>query len=207
MKCPACGSASAPIAAVCHVCWTPLKKQAPAARPSPAVRAPVPAAPWTPYLAGAALLFLLMAPLRGRLMSLLRPLDFVNLAFHEGGHVLFGLPGWRFLMVAGGTAMQLLLPAAAVVHFLKRSERLSAWVCLFWVGQNLLGIGHYAADARAQLLDLVAGGVHDWTYLLECAGLLRHDAGIGAGIQIGGCAVMAVSVAGAARELCEKRQA
>lgn len=176
-----------------------MTKKAPPARPAPAVRAAVPAAPWQPYAAGAALLFLLMIPLRERLLAALWPLDFVNLAFHEGGHVLFGLPGWRFLMVAGGTVMQLLLPAAAVVHFLKRGERLSAWVCLFWVGQNLLGIGHYAADARAQRLDLVAGGVHDWTYLLECAGLLVHDAGVGAGVQVAGCAVMAAAVAGGVR--------
>jgi hypothetical protein len=64
------------------------------------------------------------------------------------------------------------------------------------IGQNFLGIGRYVADARAQLLDLVAGGVHDWTYLLETVGLLIHDEGIGRGVQILGCLIMAFAAAG-----------
>lgn len=201
MNCSSCGCANADIALFCQVCSRLLVPKAPHARPSPVIRYDEPAF-WTPpYFAAAGLLFLAMVPLRGRLMSALWPLDFVNLAFHEGGHVLFGLLGNRFIMVAGGTAMQVLLPAAAVVHFLKRGEKLSACACLFWVGQNFLGIGHYAADARAQLLDLVAGGVHDWTYLLEAVGLLTRDAGTGAALQIFGCLIMAVSAAAGARVL------
>jgi len=195
MNCPSCGCANADVALFCQVCSRLLvEKKAPCARPSPVVRFDAPAF-WTPpYAAAAGLLFLLMIPLRARLMSAFWLLDFVNLAFHEGGHILFGLLGSRFILVAGGTLMQLLLPAAAVVHFLKRGEKLSACACLFWVGQNFLGIGHYAADARAQLLDLVAGGVHDWTYLLETVGLLTRDVGTGAALQILGCLIMAVAV-------------
>lgn len=197
MKCPSCGNANADIAAVCHVCSEVLLKKKPAVRPAPIARRPE--SPVAPYAAGAGLLFLLLIPLRQRVMGFFWPLDFVNLAFHEGGHILFGLLGSRFIMVAGGTAMQLLLPAAAAVHFLKRGEKVSAWVCLFWVGQNFLGIGHYAADARAQRLDLVAGGVHDWTYLFETTGLLIHDVGLGAALQIFGCLVMALAAAGGVR--------
>jgi len=183
MKCPSCGIANAETAAFCRIC------KASTAPPF-----------WTaPYAAAAGLLFLAMIPLRPLLMSLLRPLDLANLAFHEGGHVVFGLLGSRFIMVAGGTLMQLLMPAAAVVHFLKRGEKTSACVCLFWVGQNFLDIGRYAADARAQRLDLIAGGVHDWTYLLEIVGLLRHDIGVGATFQILGCLIMAVAVVAGAR--------
>lgn len=183
MNCPSCGIANAPTAVVCRVCSA-----------STARRFFSP-----PYVAAAGLLFLAMIPLRARLMSLFWPLDLVNLAFHEGGHVIFGLLGARFIMVAGGTLMQLLMPAAAAVHFLKRGEKASACACLFWVGQNFLGIGRYAADARAQQLDLVAGGVHDWTYLLEVAGLLTRDAGVGAAFQIFGCLIMAVAAVAGAR--------
>ncbi|MBI2384699.1 MAG: hypothetical protein HYV14_01675 [Elusimicrobia bacterium] len=155
---------------------------------------------WTPpYIAGAVLFFAVMVPARQWLMRAFWLPDFVNLAFHEGGHVVFGLLGARFIMVAGGTLMQLLLPGAAMLHFLKRGERLSACVALFWLGQNFLGIGHYVADARAQQLDLVAGGVHDWTYLLETAGLLTHDVGLGAAVQVIGCLVMAVAVSAGVR--------
>lgn len=185
MNCPSCGIANAEAAAYCRVC------SASTARPF-----------WSPpYIAAAGLLFLALIPLRARLMSLFWPLDLVNLAFHEGGHIIFGLValGNRFILVAGGTLMQLLMPAAAAVHFLKRGEKVSVYVCLFWVGQNFLGIGHYAADARAQQLDLIAGGVHDWTYLLETVRLLRHDIGVGAAFQIFGCLIMAVSAIAGAR--------
>lgn len=129
-------------------------------------------------------------------MDALWLLDFVNLAFHEGGHMVFGFLGSRFIMVAGGTGMQLLIPAAAARHFILRGERASACAALCWLGQNCLGIGKYVADARAQQLDLLAGGVHDWTYLLETTGLLIHDEGIGRAIQVLGCLIMAFAAAG-----------
>jgi hypothetical protein len=67
---------------------------------------------------------------------------------------------------------------------------------LCWFGQNFLGIGNYIADARAQRLDLVAGGVHDWTYLLETTGLLIHDEGIGRAVQLLGCLIIAFTATG-----------
>jgi hypothetical protein len=178
------------------------------ARPTPAF-APVAAAAhpfWTPpYVAATVLLFAVMVPARQWLMSVFWLPDFVNLAFHEGGHIIFGVLGLRFIMVAGGTLMQLLLPGAAMLHFLKRGERLSSCVALFCLGQNFLGIGHYVADARAQQLELVAGGVHDWTYLLETTGLLIHDVGLGAAAQIFGCLVMAVALAAGVRSYFEPK--
>ena len=200
MNCPKCGTAADEQAAYCGVCYEVLRKaRAPAAASSPRAAAPAAEAArgWTnPVIAGALALFAMLVPFRGRVMNALWILDMVNLAFHEGGHIIFGLLGSRFIMVCGGTAMQLLLPAAAAWHFYRRGERASACGALWWFGQNFLGIGHYIADARAQQLDLVAGGVHDWTYLLETVGLLIHDEGIGRAVQILGCLVMAFSAAG-----------
>jgi hypothetical protein len=203
MLCPKCGNAAAEQDAYCGVCHEVLRKAG-----AGSAQTAVPASPvtgqalraqgaWTPPVVAAALaLFAVLVPFREHLMRALWFLDFVNLAFHEGGHIVFGLLGNRFILVCGGTAMQLLLPAAAAAHFYKRGERASACAALWWFGQNFLGIGHYVADARAQLLDLVAGGVHDWTYLLETMGLLIHDEGIGKAVQILGCLVMAFSLAG-----------
>ena len=205
MNCPACGTAADDQAAYCGVCYEVLRKVRSSAAASPPP-ASAPAAPgrtattasgWTPPVIAAALaLFAVLVPFRDRVMRALGLLDFVNLAFHEGGHIVFGLLGNRFIMVCGGTAMQLLLPAAAAWHFYQRDERASACGALWWFGQNFLGIGRYVADARAQLLDLVAGGVHDWTYLLETTGLLIHDEGIGRAVQILGCLIMALAAAG-----------
>ncbi|MEK7381999.1 MAG: zinc ribbon domain-containing protein [Elusimicrobiota bacterium] len=202
MNCPSCGNANAADASFCQVCYEILGKKAAFTLPAPVSPPVAVAAPpfWTPpSIAAAVLLFAVMVPARQWLMRAFWLPDFVNLAFHEGGHIIFGLLGARFIMVAGGTLTQLLLPGAAMLHFLKRGERLSACVALFWLGQNFLGIGRYVADARAQQLDLVAGGVHDWTYLLETTGLLIHDVGLGAVVQIFGCLVMAVAASAGIR--------
>lgn len=208
MNCPSCGNANAADASFCQVCSEVLGKKISSVRPTPASPpAAVVASPfWTPlYGAAAVLLFAVMVPARQWLMRVFWLPDFVNLAFHEGGHVIFGLLGVRFIMVAGGTMTQLLLPGAAMLHFLKRGERVSACVALFWLGQNFLGIGHYVADARAQQLDLLAGGVHDWTYLLETTGLLIHDVGLGAAVQIFGCLVMSVAASAGVRSYFEPK--
>ena len=209
MNCPSCGNANASDAAFCQVCYEVLGKKASPPRSPPGTAPKGEASPafWTPpYLAAAVLLFAVMVPARQWLMRLFWLPDFVNLAFHEGGHIIFGLLGVRFIMVAGGTLMQLLLPGAAMLHFLKRGEKISACITLFWLGQNFLGIGHYVADARAQQLDLLAGGVHDWTYLLETTGVLIHDEGLGAAVQIFGCLVMAVSAVAAIRVYSQTRE-
>jgi hypothetical protein len=53
---------------------------------------------WTPPVITAALAqFLVLAAFRERVMGALWPLDFVNLAFHEGGHIIFGLLGNRLI--------------------------------------------------------------------------------------------------------------
>jgi hypothetical protein len=199
MNCPKCGTAAAEQDAYCGVCYEVLRKAPPPVRAPAAARQTTAKAEsgWTPPVIAAALaLFAVLVPFRDGVMHALWILDFVNLAFHEGGHIVFGLLGNRFIMVCGGTAMQLLMPAAAAWHFYQRGERASACGALWWFGQNMLGIGNYAADARAQLLDLVAGGVHDWTYLLETMGVLIHDVGIGRAVQILGCLIMAFSAAG-----------
>ncbi|MDO8585406.1 MAG: hypothetical protein Q7T82_00010 [Armatimonadota bacterium] len=195
MLCPSCRNENAAEAAFCEVCSEVLRKSAGAAQTvAVPARAQVVAVKRdfpSPVLLGAAVaLFLVFCVIRPWLAAVFQPLDWVNLAFHEGGHIIFGVLGSRFIMVLGGTLMQLLLPAAAGVHFWTRSQRVSAVLMLVWLGQNFFGIGKYIADARAQQLELVAGGVHDWTYLLETVGLLTHDVGIGRGAEIFGCLVM-----------------
>jgi len=122
-------------------------------------------------------------------------LDGADLLIHEAGHPIFGLLGNQWLTAAGGTILQLLMPLAFWRDFRRRDQPRSALVCLAWVGQNFLHIGRYAADARAQDLPLVGGGVHDWTYLLETVGLLTHDIGVGMTFDLIGCALIAYSVA------------
>jgi len=116
------------------------------------------------------------------------PIDFVNLAFHEAGHVIFGFMP-KFIMMLAGTIFQLALPAVCAVSFKHDGSRLGFWVMMWWIGENLLNISGYIADARRQQLPLVGGGEHDWTYLLGEIGLLPNNLGLAKLVFLLGTAV------------------
>jgi hypothetical protein len=116
----------------------------------------------------------------------LRILDDANLAFHEAGHMFFGVLG-EALGLYGGTLGQLVFPTvAAVTFFLVRREPASLALALAWFGQNLTNIARYAADARTQELPLVGGGEHDWTNILGRWNALGADQTVAAVFRIGG---------------------
>lgn len=100
-------------------------------------------------------------------------LDGVNLVFHEAGHVLFSLFGGT-VMLLGGSAMQVLVPAACAGVFLWRRDRYSAGLVSLWTGQSLAGVSAYMRDAPTRALDLITGDpdTHDWWQLLDGAGAL-----------------------------------
>ncbi len=103
--------------------------------------------------------------------------DDANFAVHEAGHPLVGVFSAR-LAVYGGTLAQLLFPAACMVEFWRRRETLSYALCGIWLGQSLLNVARYMADARAMGLPLAGFGehsLHDWNLILSRWGLLRED--------------------------------
>lgn len=107
----------------------------------------------------------------------------VNLAFHEGGHVIFGLFGWRFLQVLGGSLGQILMPLICAAAFLiQNRDPFGASVGLWWAAQNFMDLAPYIGDARTLDLPLLGGvtgkdveDYHDWEYLLRTTGWLQHD--------------------------------
>ena len=107
-------------------------------------------------------------------------IDNADLVIHEAGHFFFILFG-KFIYTLGGTLMQILLPSLIIWSFVRNSYRTGAQVGLLWLGQNLINISVYAADARAQALPLLGGNkvYHDWTYLLGTTNLLQYDMGVG----------------------------
>ena len=129
----------------------------------------------------------------------------ITLGFHEMGHAFFSLFGNRILTTAGGTIFQLGVPLAAAVYLgVRQRDPFGAAVCVFWLGTALVEAGHYAADARAQALDLVSpfGAVdvdsHDWTVMLMRVGKLSKDRQIGAFIAgLGRVVLIGSIVAGA----------
>ncbi len=103
-------------------------------------------------------------------------IDYINLLIHEGGHGVFKVFG-RFIYTLGGTLMQIIIPSMFVIYYWIKKKKFLTQTFLVWLGENLMNIGVYAADARAQKLPLLGGNkvYHDWTWLLSQTGLLEQD--------------------------------
>lgn len=99
------------------------------------------------------------------------------LAVHEAGHVVLAL----FMSEAGvygGTLFQLLFPVLFMHHAMQRGQATALAASGVWLGESLLGVAAYMADARARNLPLVSfsgEGAHDWETIFSRWGLLQHD--------------------------------
>jgi hypothetical protein len=125
----------------------------------------------------------------------LRVVDDANLAFHEAGHMFFGVLG-EALGLYGGTLGQLVFPTVAAATFwLVRREPASLALAAAWFGQNLTNIARYAADARTQALPLVGGGEHDWTHILGRWDAISSDQSVAAVFRISGWLIVLAAAA------------
>ena len=132
--------------------------------------------------------------------GLARWFDLVFVPVHEGGHLLFGWFGNKWLMVAGGTLLQLFVPLALAVYFAFRRELIGTAFCAFFFFEQFLPVATYMADARSQSLTYVTVGdpdlaEHDWFYLFSQAGVVDHDLQIGAAVRVLGWIGMLAVVA------------
>jgi len=111
----------------------------------------------------------------------------LNLAIHEAGHLVFRFAG-EFIMMAGGTILQLAAPLASAVMFLRMPDYFAVCVTGVWLSTNLYNVATYVGDARAQALPLVTVGggdvMHDWHYLLSRMHLLAWDTTLAALLRI-----------------------
>jgi hypothetical protein len=119
--------------------------------------------------------------------------DFLNLPIHETGHLVFAWGGAQ-LAALGGTLGQLLLPLVFAVHFWRRRDPVGTGSMIWWCGQSGINVARYIADARAQVLPLVGGGEHDWTYLLGEWGLLARDGDVARSVRTLAVGVMVLGI-------------
>jgi hypothetical protein len=104
-------------------------------------------------------------------------LDNVDLPIHETGHLLFR-PFGEFMTIAGGSLFQVIMPLIFFAYFAWKRQFYSAAIVALWVGQSILNVHVYAADAVVMQLVLTSGftgsegSFHDWNYLLTATGLL-----------------------------------
>jgi hypothetical protein len=105
-------------------------------------------------------------------------------------------PFGEFLMVSGGSLFQVIVPAVFVGYFVWQRSYYSAAIVLFWVGQSVLNVWVYAADAIVMKLVLTSGftgsegSFHDWNYLLSTTGLLSSTNMVAAVIRLVGTLVI-----------------
>lgn len=135
--------------------------------------------PWEPVgteqLVGVALLAaLVVALLLGGDPTWTPILDDANLAFHEGGHLVFRLFG-RTAELYGGVLGQLAFPLAAAAIFFTRRQAHGVAGAAVWGFQNLFNIARYMGDARARELPLVGGTEHDFEHIFTRWGVLDRD--------------------------------
>ncbi len=106
-------------------------------------------------------------------------LDHLNLLFHEGGHGVFSFFG-KFIYTLGGTLMQIIIPSLFIFYFYTNNQKIGIQISLIYLAENLMNIGVYVSDARAQRLHLIGKGTyHDWTFLLRKTNMLEYDQFIG----------------------------
>ena len=121
-------------------------------------------------------------------------LDNVDLAIHETGHLIFRILG-EFMGIAGGSLFQVILPAVFVGYFIWQRSYYSAAIVTLWVGQSILNVWVYAADAVKMQLVLTSGftgtegSFHDWNYLLTATGLLDSTKTVAGLIRLVGTSV------------------
>jgi len=154
--------------------------------------------------------FLLILLVRWTLIFLLWPmrqdvigasfLHTISIPFHEAGHILFA-PFGELMTAFGGSALQVLVPAACAIAFMTTSlDPFAAAVCWWWAGENLLDVALYIDDARSLQLVLLGGHTgaevegHDWERILQMTGTLHLDHRIAAVVQWTGAVVMAASI-------------
>jgi hypothetical protein len=115
--------------------------------------------------------------------------DLAFIPIQEGGHLPFRFFGGEWMMVAGGTLLQLFVPVALAVNIAFRRPGLGTAFCAFFFFEPLLPISVYRVGARAQEPPLLTGGdsddvIPDWFGLFSHAGLLQHDTQIAAAFRI-----------------------
>lgn len=130
-----------------------------------------------------------------------RLIDGANLLIHEAGHIFFR-PFGEFMMIAGGSLFQVILPAVFVGYFIWKQKRYSAAMVLFWVGESILNVSVYAGDSLARQLPLIGGedSLHDWNYMLGVLGILKQTSKIAGLVRLLGTLTILLAIGWAIRE-------
>jgi hypothetical protein len=110
-------------------------------------------------------------------------LSYVDIGFHELGHLVFSwVPG--LFPAFAGSLVQVAVPIGLAVYFLVRRESYGSGLMFAWAATSAANVSVYAADAPFQQLSLLGNGRHDWAWILGSLGHLDWAGPIAAGIRV-----------------------
>lgn len=127
-------------------------------------------------------------------------ISYVDLGFHELGHLLFSwAPG--LVPPLAGSVTQILVPLGLALYFAARRESYGTALLLAWAATSAANVSVYAADAPMQALTLLGNGRHDWAWVFQSLGHMEWAAPFSTGMRWFGVALAAVGLLVAAMAL------
>lgn len=124
-------------------------------------------------------------------------MDTVTLIIHEAGHTIFGVFGWRFLTILGGTLMQLIIPLLIVLYGFINKQYKTTQCAFYWLGFAWLDTAVYAADAYYKQLPLLGNlpkSSHDFGNLLSQLQWLDHYKSVAWVLYTIGCLMLIIAI-------------
>jgi hypothetical protein len=115
-------------------------------------------------------------------------LNYVDLGFHEIGHVLFAwAPG--LVPALSGSVVQVAVPVGLALYFLQRRESFASALLFAWAATSAANVSVYVADAQSQTLALLGNGRHDWAWVFSSLGHMEWAVPFSAGVRWFGVAL------------------
>ncbi len=109
-------------------------------------------------------------------------LSYVDLGFHELGHLLLSwAPG--LVPALAGSVAQILVPIGLALYFGSRRESYASSLMLAWAATSAANVSVYVADAPMQALTLLGNGRHDWAWVFSSWGHLDWAAPFASGVR------------------------
>jgi hypothetical protein len=93
-------------------------------------------------------------------------LEWVNLAMHQGGHMLTYSASDVQNAMAGSIAQVAIPLLIGLYFFFLRGDWVAAGVCLAWAGASAAEVSLFVADAPTQKLELLGDDRNDWAIIL-----------------------------------------
>lgn len=115
-------------------------------------------------------------------------LNYVDLGFHEFGHLLFAwAPG--LIPALSGSVVQVAVPIGLAFYFLGRRESYAAALLFAWAATSAANVSVYSADAQSQTLALLGNGRHDWAWVFGTLGHMEWSVPFSVGVRWFGVAL------------------